>query len=264
MAQQGNERAFTELYKRNINLIHKVASKYNSKNYDYEDVFSIASEGFIHAVKTYNVNKGCKFSTYVFTTMRNIILRSYRNDKNPEDAVSLFQEINTGDSKTSYLQDVLEDTKALHLDSMIIYKELKDFLYDFMGTLGSKDQKILQLALFTSKTQGDIGKEVGVSQVEVSRVLSKLRKQISEKATELGFIEGVRLSKVPKKRNKINLALLKYVFENCSHMELTDIALMFECSLASIRLYNKKYMNGELEHIISDGSGFNNLIKKVS
>lgn len=73
------------------------------------------------------------------------------------------------DSKTITLEDMLEDTNIEDVDRSVI-------LADFKSNLTERDRKILDMYLTGRYTQYDIGDVVGMSQVQVSRILAKIER----------------------------------------------------------------------------------------
>ncbi|TDC81347.1 SigB/SigF/SigG family RNA polymerase sigma factor [Micromonospora sp. KC606] len=94
------------------------------------------------------------------------------------NAVSLSTPIGDGDSATE-----LGDTLGAE-DSEFELAELRVALGPALATLDEREQKILTLRFYGNLTQSEIAKQVGVSQMHVSRLLAraltKLRGQLSE------------------------------------------------------------------------------------
>lgn len=53
-------------------------------------------------------------------------------------------------------------------------------LNDLLNTLGSKERKIIYLRYFANHTQSQIGKVLGISQVQVSRMEKQILKKMRE------------------------------------------------------------------------------------
>lgn len=89
--------------------------------------------------------------------------------------ISLYSLVGDESGKEQYLIDKIEDDKPIdnELDNELLYKIIKD--------LPLRDRKIIILRYFRDKTQKDIAQELGVSQVQVSRLESKILKKIKEK-----------------------------------------------------------------------------------
>ena len=72
----GAEDAGNELFNKNKGLICKVIIKYNMKcRLSEEDITSAAHYGFVNAIKTFDLSKGIKFSTYCYKVMNNEIYK---------------------------------------------------------------------------------------------------------------------------------------------------------------------------------------------
>lgn len=89
---------------------------------------------------------------------------------------SLYKTIYQGDGNAIYLIDKLEQSKD-ESDCMIDKFALKEII----DSLEPKDQDIIRLRYFCDKTQTDIAKELGISQVQVSRLEKKILKTMREK-----------------------------------------------------------------------------------
>lgn len=89
--------------------------------------------------------------------------------------ISLYTMVGDDNGKEQYLIDKIEDDKPLEkeLDNELLYKIIKD--------LPLRDRKIIILRYFRDKTQKDIANELGVSQVQVSRLESKILQKIKER-----------------------------------------------------------------------------------
>lgn len=89
--------------------------------------------------------------------------------------ISLFSLVGDENGKDQYLIDKIEDDKPIdkELDNELLYNVIKD--------LPNRDKKIIILRYFRDKTQKDIARELGVSQVQVSRLESKILEKLKNK-----------------------------------------------------------------------------------
>lgn len=90
--------------------------------------------------------------------------------------VSLYQPVGDNDgNKELTLIDKLDDGNSIdkELDKMLLYNIIKD--------LNPRDKKIIILRYFRDKTQSEIAKYLGVSQVQVSRLETKILKELKSK-----------------------------------------------------------------------------------
>lgn len=89
---------------------------------------------------------------------------------------SLYKSIHQGDGNPIFLIDKIEESVDEN-DKMID----KLLVRDVLQTLNSKERELIILRYFKDKTQTEIAKKIGISQVQVSRLEKKILKQIKEK-----------------------------------------------------------------------------------
>ena len=88
---------------------------------------------------------------------------------------SLYKTIYQGDGNSILLIDKIEEDKNEH--ETLINKMV---LNDLIKSLTPKEQKIIEMRYFDEKTQTDIAKELGISQVQVSRLEKKILARMRE------------------------------------------------------------------------------------
>ncbi|QTL98481.1 SigB/SigF/SigG family RNA polymerase sigma factor [Iocasia frigidifontis] len=102
---------------------------------------------------------------------REDIIQALEADKNP---ASIYQTINPDSNNDLYLLDSLANKSA--------EKELDNFdkleLVEVLRRLDKRSRKIIFLRYFEDKTQQEIAEEIGVSQVQVSRLEKKILKEL--------------------------------------------------------------------------------------
>lgn len=89
---------------------------------------------------------------------------------------SLYKTIHQGDGSPIYLIDKLTETKD---ESENIVDRLA--LKEIIASLDEKEQEIIRLRYFKDRTQTDIAKELGISQVQVSRMEKRILKIMRER-----------------------------------------------------------------------------------
>lgn len=89
---------------------------------------------------------------------------------------SLYKTIYQGDGSPIYLIDKLAETKD---ESENLIDKLA--LREIIKSLGEKEQEIIKLRYFKDRTQTDIAKELGISQVQVSRMEKRILKIMRER-----------------------------------------------------------------------------------
>lgn len=89
---------------------------------------------------------------------------------------SLYKTIYQGDGNPIFLIDKLVEARD---DNSNLIDKIA--LNEVIDSLGEKEREIIQLRYFKDKTQTDIAKEMGISQVQVSRMEKKILKTMREK-----------------------------------------------------------------------------------
>ncbi|MBE5968427.1 MAG: RNA polymerase sporulation sigma factor SigF [Lachnospiraceae bacterium] len=89
---------------------------------------------------------------------------------------SLYKTIYQGDGNPIYLIDKLVETND-ESDSLVDKLALREVI----ASLNEKEQEIIRLRYYKDRTQTDIAKELGISQVQVSRMEKRILKIMREK-----------------------------------------------------------------------------------
>lgn len=88
---------------------------------------------------------------------------------------SIYQTVHQGDGGSIFLVDKLEQNNGndANMVDMIALRQI-------ISTLKPKERQIILMRYFHDKTQTEVAKEIGVSQVQVSRIEKKVLKSIRE------------------------------------------------------------------------------------
>jgi len=220
-AQSGDIEAERSLLEQNLPLVSAVAKRYQARGLEPEDLRQLGSIGLLKAIRRFDVSYDVCFSTYAVPLIAGEIRRFLRDDgmiKFSRNAKKLSSEINRAlsenpDLTISELAEQLhasrEDLAAAIASSNQIasldepLKEEGCNLFDRIATeseeektiqklslhaaiesLTAQEQLLIQLRYRDEKTQAEVGRLFGVSQVQVSRmekkVLCHLRNRISD------------------------------------------------------------------------------------
>lgn len=93
-----------------------------------------------------------------------------------QEVESLYSTANHSDGSPVYLIDKLNKSED---DNEKIVENI--MIKDTLATLGPREQKIIELRYYQDKTQSEVAKEIGVSQVQVSRLEKKVLLAMREK-----------------------------------------------------------------------------------
>ena len=78
-AKEGDEFAKSEIFKHNTPLIKSIVRRFKNKGVEYDDLFQIASIGFIKAINNFDLSKEVRFSTYCVPMISGELRRHLRD-----------------------------------------------------------------------------------------------------------------------------------------------------------------------------------------
>lgn len=80
LAKEGDQRAKETLLVENTPLLKSIIKRFYNKGVEYDDLFQLASMGFVKAIKNFDFNYNVKFSTYAVPMITGEIKRFLRDD----------------------------------------------------------------------------------------------------------------------------------------------------------------------------------------
>jgi len=228
LAKSGDNDAKEQLIINNQSLLKSIVKRFKGRGVEYDDLYQLASIGFLKAIANFDESFEVRFSTYAVPMIVGEIKRFLRDDGSvkvsriikglgtkinryleelkqkdlpaptieqlcemfeveKEDVVmaigstrqvvSIYDSVGGDDDKPIELLDVIESgEKEDDMLDRIMLRRLIDELPD-------REKKIILMRYFSDRTQSEIAKELGVSQVQVSRleskIVDKLRRKIS-------------------------------------------------------------------------------------
>ena len=218
-SHDGDKKAREELVEKNIGLIWCVVKRFYGRGAEPEDLFQIGSIGLLKAIDKFDFSYEVQFSTYAVPMISGEIRRFLRDDgmikvsrslrelsykslqvreptlkelseelqtdceeivqamESSVEVESIYKPIHQKEGSEILLMDKLEekDRQEEKVLDRIVLKEV-------LETLEAKERTIIYLRYFAGKTQAEIGKKMGMSQVQVSRtekkVLERMRKEM--------------------------------------------------------------------------------------
>lgn len=79
-AREGSESAQERLVLLNMGLVKSIATRFVGRGTDFEDLVQIGSMGLLKAIRTFDLTRGCAFSTYAVPLIFGEIRRFLRDD----------------------------------------------------------------------------------------------------------------------------------------------------------------------------------------
>lgn len=212
-----------KLVNENMGLVSMVIRRYVGHGTEYDDLFQIGAVGLVKAAKNFDPSKNLKFSTYAVSKIVGELKTYFRDNgavkisrsKKEQllkikkarvvlvDALGREPVVSELAEKTGLLvEDIVEcleiNENVLSLD---MESEQGGSLYDALGEdtqendllrimlhqamdkLTATERKVIVMRYFLDNTQAVIAKQLGITQVQVSRmeknILKKLSKMIS-------------------------------------------------------------------------------------
>ncbi|MHA4176823.1 sigma-70 family RNA polymerase sigma factor [Bacillus cereus] len=232
------EMSDTEFMKKYGRLVHhcvwkryakKMKSIEHDTGLDIEDLTQFGMIGLIKARDNFDLEYGCKFSTYAVPkilgeigrairdhqkvrvqrsvySIKGKILRQNLEDETPEEIASILNEdVSVVSNALHYqpgaqslnkvvhqsngneeltLESMLEDKKAENVEDVSINRMV---IQVFKSQLSHKEHIVLDMSL-QNRTQQNIANEIGCSQVQISRILTK----INQNAAQFGKDGGLQ------------------------------------------------------------------------
>ena len=228
-AKKGDAKAKETLLEHNVSLLKCIVKRYLGKGVEYDDLFQLASMGFLKAIVGFDESFGVKFSTYAVPMIAGEIKRFMRDDGSVKVSRAMKQtakEINEyvtayfsehgvqppikiiaekfgleeseavfvmGSSKMpvslyggTEFKDGKEKTLIETLPADDTQEEMLDrlLLKNAIDELEERDRKIIVLRYFRDMTQSEVAEQIGVSQVQVSRIENRIIKEFRQKLSE--------------------------------------------------------------------------------
>lgn len=211
------------LAEENLGLVHLCANKFRGRGIEYEELYSAGCIGLLKAVKSFDTERGVKFSTYAVPVIIGEIKRLFRDGGMIKVSRSLkelsfqiqkirenFLKLNGREPLLSELSelsgaDVSEVSEALCVSQPVMSltagnddenqidipsespdTEIVDILAlrQIMAEMEKPDRFLLELRYFKGFTQSKTAEILGMTQVQVSRRERKLLLSIREKLLE--------------------------------------------------------------------------------
>ena len=209
-AHTGDEKAREELILENRPLVYAVVKRFEYRGYDREELFQIGMIGLMKAIDRFDTKYEVAFSTYAVPLITGELKRFFRDNSMMKVSRGLKEQgyhiakarekIEQEKGRDATLEEISKET-GLSTEEILMATEAnrevsslsqsiyeKEFVVNrilveqLLGELNEKERKLITLRYFEEKTQVQAAKELGVSQVQVSRlekkILLRLRKRV--------------------------------------------------------------------------------------
>lgn len=165
------QQAFAEEH---ANLIYGFLRKHNLP---IDEFYGICAVAFVESVKRFDSSRGTAFSTYCYSAMSMKMQAEYTRKKRKGCLDVTVLSLNTpvyGTNTLLQFQDMVPDST-----DYISYIDCSESVRTAISKMGHDEKLVLNLHL-KGRDQRSIGKKVGVSQTQVSRIIKRAKKKILE------------------------------------------------------------------------------------
>jgi RNA polymerase sigma-B factor len=173
VANDGDARARDELVERFLPLAYALALRYRRPYESLDDLVQVASLGLIKAIDRFDPGRRIAFSTFAVPTVLAEIRRHFRDRAWAVQVQELALDAQpAGGSYRALSFDARGMASALGVEEDGFERaEDRATLQALMDLLPPREREILRLRFEEDMTQAEIGAVIGVSQMQVSRII---------------------------------------------------------------------------------------------
>jgi RNA polymerase sigma-B factor len=174
-----NGDARSRLIEEHMPLVAALAHRYDRRGEQLEDLVQVGALGLIKAVDRFRPERGVALGAFAAPTIVGEIKHHLRDRTWP---LSVPRRLRESRAPSEFVAAEAEADAAGDDDESFSEVEDRALLERALGALGERERRILELRFFGDLSQVEIAKELGISQVHVSRIqhgaLEKLRRAL--------------------------------------------------------------------------------------
>jgi RNA polymerase sigma-B factor len=183
--RQGDLRARESLIRQYLPLVRRLACRHAGRGEQFEDLVQVGTVGLIKAIDRFELERGVDLASFAIPTIDGEIKRHLRDCASPIRIPRRLQELDPSlKVRVTELVDgqngELEQGGAVEQGYEL--GEDRATLAQGFRVLDERERRLLRLGFFEGLSQSQIAREVGISQIHVSRLtrraLAKLRAEI--------------------------------------------------------------------------------------
>ena len=153
---RGDRDARTRVIEENLPLVRSLARRFSRSSETLDDLVQAGAIGLIKAVDGFREDRGRDLGAYAVPTIVGELRRHVRERATAPASVELE-----------------EESLAAHARSQADVSETRALVRSALDALGPRERRIVALRYYRDWSQESIAAEVGLSQVQVSRLLSE-------------------------------------------------------------------------------------------
>jgi RNA polymerase sigma-B factor len=183
--RHGDLGARDRLIRQYLPLVRRLARQHAGRGEQLEDLVQVGSIGLIKAIDRFQIDRGVDIATIAIPTINGEIKQHLRDKAWPIRIPRRLQEL---DPSLRAKATELVDGQGGEFEGESLVEpgyelgEARVSLASSFRVLDERERRLLRLAFFDGLSQWQIGREVGISQIHVSRLirraLAKLRAEL--------------------------------------------------------------------------------------
>lgn len=183
--RQGDMGARDRLIRQYLPLVRRLARQHAGHGEQLEDLVQVGSIGLIKAIDRFQIDRGVDLASFAIPTINGEIKQHLRDKAWPIRIPRRLQEL---DPSLRARATELVDGQGGEFEGESLVEpgyelgEARVSLASSFRVLDERERRLLRLAFFDGLSQWQIGREVGISQIHVSRLirraLAKLRAEL--------------------------------------------------------------------------------------
>lgn len=173
----------TELYQNNQNLVYYIYNKsfarFPQNDLYKEDIIQDGMTALWMACMSFDESKGIQPTTYIYPWVYfRMLHRAIYYTKHQSEMVSLQSVMMTNEEGELTLEDLLMSNNQFEDEICVRY-----CIDMCCKDMSPKERQIMEL-LAQGYTQTQVSNRIGISQAQISRILNKLRRKLTEELQE--------------------------------------------------------------------------------
>lgn len=174
--RRGDRNARTRVIEQNLPLVHSLARRFSRPSDSMDDLVQVGAIGLIKAVDGFRADRGNDLGAYAVPTIVGELRRHLR-ERPPGPGGGDRRDVVAVPVTVPLDEASLEATSELEVEQ----SEARELVRTGLRALGARERRIVALRFYRDLSQQRIAEEVGLSQVQVSRVLASALTKMRQK-----------------------------------------------------------------------------------
>ena len=168
----GDLSARERLVELHLPLVRALALRYTNRGERFEDLVQVGAIGLLEAIDRFDPERGTDLANFAVPTISGVIRRHLRD----RSAIvrmprPLAEQARLPVCLSLAEGESAETDEALSVDGAFAASEERLLLAAGFRALAARERRILHLHFYAGLSQAEVGREIGLSQIQVSRLI---------------------------------------------------------------------------------------------